>query len=240
MTTFRLVYLTVMGLADHGHRLPATERLAWRTLTVRLQELADHHAASVLAWQAPADYAERVRALHDQLTTADPPAAPLAARWVSGWLADHADHAAAPRSQVPTLVLAPAPDPAARSRPRAAGARRWGAPLPGIGHRAGLPPRPGWAVLLVSDVTLLTPSEHWGLATLSSAVELTCAADRRPWQWRPVGSQFQMHIGPPPAIEHPPARQVADDLEHLASGLNPGSWRVSALARPSSQHRPER
>lgn len=240
MTTFRQIYNAAAGLAEHGRGLPAAEQLAWRALAVQLQELADQVRGYSLVGQAPADYAERVQALHDQLATTDKPAALLAARWMAGWLAEHADPAV-PRARVQTLALVPAPQLAGHQPPPSAGQRRWGEPTPrGDRHRPGLPLRRGWAVLLLSDVTGETVVDHWCLTTILSVAELTCAADNRPWQWRQVGAQFQVLIGPPPAAEHPSAGQLAADLEHLASGLNPGPWRISAFAGSGNRPHPER
>jgi hypothetical protein len=61
MTTFRQIYHTAVGLADHGRRLPAVEQFAWRALAVQLQELADPQGGYLPATQAPAGYAEQVR-----------------------------------------------------------------------------------------------------------------------------------------------------------------------------------
>lgn len=230
MTTIRQIYYTAAGLAEHGRRLPAADQLAWRALAVQLQPFADQQGGHSAARQAPADYAEQVHALHDQLVATATPASPLAARWLAGWLAEHADPPD-PRGPTPARMLAAAPELADPQPPRGAGHRRWGAPTPRADrHGPGLPLRRGWAVLLVSEITVETVVDDWCLMTINSAAELTCIADDRPWQFRQVGAQFQVHIGPPQAAAHPPAGQLAGELEHLARGLNPARWRVGALA----------
>jgi hypothetical protein len=62
---------------------------------------------------------------------------------------------------------------------------------------------PGLGGSFLSDVALTTAVDHGCLVTISSVVELTWAADDRPWQFRQVGLQFQVHIGPPRALEYP-------------------------------------
>lgn len=226
------------GLADHGHRLPAAERLAWRNLARRLQDLADDDGGYQVAKDAPANYAEQVRALHDQLATTDTPPTPLAARWVAGWLAEH-DDPAAPRAQPQVLVIAPAVELAGQPQPPGAGDRRWDTPAPpGDRHRPGIPPRRGWAVLLVSDVTVTTAPDYGCLTTIGGAAELTRAADDRPWQFRQVSSQVKIHIGPSQTREYSSADKLAADLAHLALGLNLGQWRVGTLAGPGNRTRP--
>jgi hypothetical protein len=236
MTTLTLIYHTATGLAENGHRLPPAEQLAWRTVAMRLQELAEQEQ-DWPTWFPPAGYAETVRALHGQLATMDMPAVALAARWVTAWLAEHGDQG-------------DRADQTGRGRPRAPARTQAGPGRPELlltGRRrsrrqTGLQVDPGWAVLLISSATLGSEGDSQRLVTISNALKLTCQADGRPWEWREVGYQFQARVGPPPTPEHPSAAQIAAELEHLANGLIPGPipgwWSVSTVLGASTRHRP--
>jgi hypothetical protein len=72
-----------------------------------------------------------------------------------------------------------------------AGRHRWSTPAATPQHLSARPAAPpGLAGSFLSDVALTTAVDHGCLVTISSVVELTCAADDRPWQFRQVGLQF--------------------------------------------------
>jgi hypothetical protein len=92
----------------------------------------------------------------------------------------------------------------------------------------------------ISGVTLTTEADRWRVAAINNAAQLTCAADGRPWewhddtdgrpwQWRDDGFQLEVHIAPPHASWHPSADELAVELAHLVTGLDPGHWDVSAI-----------
>jgi hypothetical protein len=235
MTTLRQIYNTVEGLADHGRRLPAVERSDWQTLAAQFQELADCEAGYRHAEDAPADYGGQVWTLHDRLQRTDRSAASLAARWLTGWLTEFADPETfgAVRGAPLAVAIARQLPGSRQGEARAARAR----PRPPARHPTRPHANDGWAVLVVSDVTLQTAVDHGFLVTISSAAELMCLADRRPWEWQRDGSAYQAHIGPAPGPGDPAAYELAADLERLANGLNPGPWRVSVIS--SQGRRPE-
>jgi hypothetical protein len=228
MTTLRQIYDTATDLGEHGGGLPAAEQLAWRVLAAQLQEFADQEQPGP-AWSPPPEgVAEGVQALHAHLATMDTPVSALAARWVAAWLAECAQHAQ--RRAQPAQTPAATQQPPARPEPPITGRGSWGTPASRRStYRPGLQLCRGWAVLLISVATVETLAESRCLFAIGRAATLTCAADDRPWQWRPVGSQVQVRVGPPPTLGHPSAAQVAAELEHLARGLNPGCWRVSTI-----------
>jgi hypothetical protein len=236
MTTLTLICHTATGLADLGHRLPPAEQLAWRTVAMRLQELAEQEQ-DWPTWFPPAGYAETVRALHGQLVTMDTPTSALAARWVTAWLAEHDDRGdgADQTGRRAQRALAATQEGPGRPELVLTGRRR-------SRHQTGLQLHPGWAVVLIGGATLESEGDSQRLIVISNALQLTCLADDRPWQWREVGYQFQARIGPPPTLGQPSAAQIAAELEHLAIGLIPGPipgwWSVSTLFGASTWHRP--
>jgi hypothetical protein len=243
MTRFRHIYDTVTGLAEHGRQLPAAERLAWRALAgdEELQQLADQEGSYSLPRNAPADYAEAVRMLHGQLAVMDTPAASLVASWVAAWLAEHADQTTH-GAQAHTPALGIAREGPEQPQRFGTGHRRWGMPAARRDtHWPTMPLHRGWALLLISGAMVVgTVVDTWCLVAISSVAELTCAADDRPWQWRQVGDQLQIHIGPPQTFGDPSAGQLAADLAHLANGLNPGRWSISTRAGTSNKRHPRR
>jgi hypothetical protein len=218
MTTITQIHHCSTALARHGDRLPNTERDAWRRfdsqlLDPQLHAVADQEWASLPAWYVPAGYAEQVWALCAASVAATAPA--LATRWLAGWLTEHTERA------TPTLVQA-------RAALMSAG---------GLAPERAL----SWTVLRISGVMLTTEADHWRVAAINNAAELTCAdIDGRPWewrddidgqswQWRDNGFQLEVHIGPPHASWRPSADQLADELAHLATGLDPGGWYIGTI-----------
>jgi hypothetical protein len=231
MTTFRLIFHTAAGLAEHGHRLPAAERLAWQALAVRLRELADDERGYHGPADSSAEYAEQVQALHDELGGMDTPAASLTARWVAHWLTEYDDPEAG-RTELSSLALAVTRQMPGSRLAAAFAAGPWPRPpAQPSRHRSVTPLPQAGRVLRISGATLASATDHYGLVALSSAVELTCKADDRPWQWDQVDNGFEARIGPSPTLEDPSASDdLAEPLEHLAHGLNPGWWQVSSRA----------
>jgi hypothetical protein len=237
MTTLRHIYHTVAGIAEHGRSLPAAEQAAWQAVAGQCQDLADLEEGYRHAEDASADYGDEVWALYDRLVRLGTPAGTLAGRWVSGWLTEYADPETFGRVQgaPPAVVIA-------RALPgNRLGQALTAAPPPRPPARRPTPPpvEDGWAVLLVGEVRLETAVDHGCLTTISSAAELTCLADGRPWTWQRDGATYQAHIGPPPGPGGSPAGQLVADLQHLALGLNPGPWRITTLPRTSNQPRPQ-
>ena len=155
-------------------------------------------------------------ALHDRLASTDTPATSLAGRWLTGWLTEYADPEATGRVRGAPLavVIARALPGNRQGQVRAAGTL----PRPLVRQPMRRHVNDGWAVLHIGNVPLKTAVDHWCLMTISSAAELTCLADGRPYQWLRDGPEYQAHIGPPPGPSDPAAGQLAADLEHLARG----------------------
>jgi hypothetical protein len=218
MTTLAQMRHCSTALVRYGDRLPEAEREAWRRFDSKLvdpqlQRLADQQWASLPAWYVPAGYAEQVWALYGEVAAA--PVPPLATRWVVGWLTEHEQRAAR------------------RARVRAGAAAT---------SAGGLVPQPtvAWTVLRVRGVTLANEADSWRLAALNNAAELTCAAADLAWEWHDDrdelawgrhddGFELEVRIGPAQASWQPSAEQVAAELAHLATGLDPGRWYVSTI-----------
>lgn len=216
MTTLRQIHHCATALAEYGHRLPREDQFAWRVVAGQLQPLSGQWWACDLPWEAPAGYAEAVRALRGELESPATSPAALVAGWLDVWLAERRERA------VRRVLVTGSQDSPQRMPP------------PGWARSA-----PGWVLLRVSGVTERYEADGWRAARVNNAAELICAVDGRPWDWYADRFRWEMLIGPLPAPGGPPARQLAAELERLVAGLNPGWWIVSTLLA-AGQRRPDR
>lgn len=218
--TLRHIYHTLSGLADYGQQLPAPERLAWRTLAGRLEAIADQELTWP-EWMPPDEAVKSVQGLQGdfQAMNTHTSAPATAARWLAWWLAEQHDNARRHRQ----------PTPAGREEPPSLASRGWSR---WVTAATVIDPdqwQNSWAILRISGATPITVADDRRLIVISSAAELSCVADRRPWRWRKLPDGVEIRVGEAPEAGQPSGWQLALQLEHLARGLDPGGWQVSLL-----------